>query len=77
MSRGLPVSADAPGIELERAQLLMTRIATDILAPALAQAGLNEARDRCRSITTPQDLFYLAHAIRGDGAAQSAACICC
>jgi hypothetical protein len=44
----------------------MTRIATDILAPALAQAGLKELADRCRSITTPQDLFYLAHAIRSE-----------
>jgi len=59
-------SADAPGVELERAQLLMTRIATDILAPALEQAGLKDLADRCRSITTPQDLFYLAHAIRGE-----------
>lgn len=60
-------SADAPRVELERAQFLMTRVATDILAPALAHAGLTELADRCRSITTPQDLFYLAHAIRGAG----------
>jgi hypothetical protein len=59
-------SADTPDVELERAQLLMARIATDILAPALAQAGLKELADRCRSITTPQDLFYLAHAIRSE-----------
>ncbi len=64
-------SADAPRIELERAQFLMTRIATDILAPALARAGLDELADRCRSITTPQDLFYLAHSIRGEAHAQS------
>ena len=59
-------SADTRPVELERAQTLMARIATDILAPALAQAGLQELSDRCRSITTPQDLFYLAHAIRGE-----------
>ena len=27
---------------------------------------MQELSDRCRSITTPQDLFYLAHAIRGE-----------
>src|SRR5262245_13560375 len=59
-------SADAPPIEVERAQYLMTRIATDILAPALEVAGLTELADRCRSITTSQDLFFLAHAIRGE-----------
>jgi hypothetical protein len=59
-------SADVPRIERERAQFLMTRIATDILAPALAHAGLDELAARCRSITTPQDLFFLAHAIRGE-----------
>ena len=67
----LPGSADAPRTELERAQYLMTRIATDILAPALARAGLAELADRCQSITTAQDLFYLAHSIRGDTYARS------
>jgi hypothetical protein len=56
-------SVDAPAIEMARAELMLARSVTEILAPALARAGLIELASRCRSIMAAGELLEIAQAL--------------
>src|SRR5712692_5829597 len=67
-------SADAPKTEMMRAELMLQRTVTEILAPALARAGLADVADRCRAVRTPTELVEVARRLRdcaGGGLHQS------
>jgi hypothetical protein len=57
-------SADTPKIEMMRAELMLKRTVSDILAPALARAGYGELAERCRSLRTPTELVAIARSLR-------------
>jgi hypothetical protein len=57
-------SADAPKIEMTRAELMLQRTVTEILAPALARAGLADVAERCRAVRTPTELVEVARRLR-------------
>jgi hypothetical protein len=57
-------SADAPKIEMVRAELMLKRAAAEILAPALARSGYLEIAERCRSLRTPTELVAIARSLR-------------
>jgi len=57
-------SADLPAIERERAQLIMTRIVADILAPLLDQSGYYQLAARARAIRTQRDFDAFARLVR-------------
>jgi hypothetical protein len=52
-------SADAPKIELMRAQHILDRTLLDILIPALVEAGASGVAERCRSVRSPADVVRL------------------
>jgi hypothetical protein len=58
-------SADAAKVEMARAELVLRRTVTEILAPALARAGYAEFAERCGSYTVPTELVELARRLRG------------
>jgi hypothetical protein len=58
-------SADAPEIELKRAELILQRAAANVLAPALARAGFPELAEQCRSFKTRSELIDVARSLRG------------
>jgi hypothetical protein len=57
-------SADVPKIEARRAELVLQRTVTEILAPALARAGYVEIAERCHSVRAPTELVAIARSLR-------------
>ena len=57
-------SADTPAIEMRRAELVLERTVTEILAPALARAGYAEVAARCRALRAPTELVAIARGLR-------------
>jgi hypothetical protein len=57
-------SADVSKIEMARAELMLRRIVTEILPPALARAGYAEIGERCRALRTPTELVAIAKSLR-------------
>jgi len=60
-------SADEPKTEMTRAELILSRTAADIVAPALARAGYVKIAERCRSYRTPTELVEVARRMRDCG----------
>jgi hypothetical protein len=61
-------TADTPKIEMTRAELMLSRTAADILAPALARAGFDELARQCRALATPAQLVEVARLVRSHAA---------
>ncbi len=59
-------SADAPAVERERAQFIMMRIVTDILAPMLDRAGHGKLAARASAIKTQHDFDEFARLVRDE-----------
>ena len=59
-------SADSSEIELKRAELVLRRTAVNVLAPALAEAGLSGAAERCRAFKTHGELIDGLRSLRND-----------
>ncbi len=57
-------TADAPKIELMRAELMLRRTVVEILAPALARAGCAQLAERASSLGTPMELIEIARRLR-------------
>jgi hypothetical protein len=57
-------TADAPKIEIMRADLMLRRAVVEILAPALARAGYAQLAERARSLSTPMELIEIARRLR-------------
>lgn len=57
-------SADAPKVEMTRAELMLERTVTEMLAPALARAGFVDLAERSRSYRTPTELAAVARHVR-------------
>jgi hypothetical protein len=57
-------SADLPPVERERAQFLMARIVTDILAPLLTRLGHDALAKRAAAIKTQADFDQFARLVR-------------
>ena len=57
-------TADAPNVEMARAELVLRRTAADVLAPALSNAGVFALAQRCRSFTMPYELIQIARSLR-------------
>ena len=57
-------SADVAKVEMARAELMLRRMVTEVLAPALARAGYAEIAERCRSLRTPTELVAIAKSLR-------------
>ena len=57
-------TADAPGIEMMRAELVLQRAAAEILAPALARIGHKELAEQTRASNAPMDLVEIARRLR-------------
>jgi hypothetical protein len=57
-------SADTPALEARRAELMLERTVSEILAPALARAGHVEIAERCRAVRTPTELVAIARSLR-------------
>lgn len=53
-------SANAPKIEMTRAEFMLKRTLAEILAPALARAGYVDLAERCCEYRTPNDLVEIA-----------------
>jgi hypothetical protein len=60
-------TADSPQIEMTRAELMLRRTVTEILAPALARAGYGELAERARAFASPLELFEIARRLRSSG----------
>jgi hypothetical protein len=60
-------SADAAKVEMARAELVLRRTVTEILAPALARVGYAELAERCSSFNVPTDLVEIARRLRNTG----------
>src|SRR5262249_17505788 len=56
--------ADAAKVEMARAELVLQRTVTEILAPALARVGYAELAERCSAFTVPTDLVEIARRLR-------------
>jgi hypothetical protein len=57
-------TADAPKVEMARAELMLRRTSSDILAPALARAGFDELAAQCHTLSAPDDLIAIARRLR-------------
>jgi len=57
-------SADVSKIEMARAELMLRRIVTEVLAPALARDGYAEIAERCRALRMPTELVAIAKSLR-------------
>jgi hypothetical protein len=57
-------SADTPKVEGKRAELVLERAVSEILAPALERAGYSDIAERCRSVRTPTELVAIARTLR-------------
>jgi hypothetical protein len=57
-------TADAPRIEMMRAELMLRRTVAEILAPALARAAHGELAERANSLSTPMQLIEIARRLR-------------
>jgi hypothetical protein len=57
-------TADTANVEAARADMMLRRVAADILAPALARAGFGELARQCRSLATPDELIEVARRLR-------------
>src|SRR5712691_9874801 len=69
-------TADAPAIEMLRAELMLKRTVGELMAPALARAGFGELADRCRSLGTPVQLVEIARRLRNaEGSARHSALV--
>lgn len=58
-------SADTAAVEMRRAELVLERMAAEILAPALIRAGFGELAARCRALRAPTELVAIAKRLRG------------
>jgi hypothetical protein len=69
-------TADAPAIEMLRAELMLKRTVSEIMAPALARAGFGQLAERCRQLGSPVQLVEIARCLRNsDGAARHASLV--
>ena len=69
-------TADTPAIEMLRAELMLERTVSEIMAPALARAGFGELAERCRLLGSPVQLVEIARCLRNsDGAARHASLV--
>ena len=60
-------SADTAKVEMMRAQLILGRIVSDILLPAVMRHGNAELAGRCRSLGSPAELAELTGCLRAGG----------
>jgi hypothetical protein len=58
-------SADTAAVEMRRAELVLERVAAEVLAPALVRAGYGELAGRCRALRAPTELVAIAKRLRG------------
>ena len=69
-------TADTPAIEMLRAELMLERTVSEIMAPALARSGFGELAERCRLLGSPVQLVEIARCLRNsDGAARHASLV--
>src|SRR5262245_56324927 len=72
----LGATASTAAIELLRAELMLKRTVSEIMAPAMARAGFGDLAERCRALGSPVQLVEIARLLRNsEGAARHASLV--